>query len=247
MAVGAVIVASLGSILVSVALAQAATSVAVPFVGCAADGQMGPIPAPTPIGATPTVRAAAGARLAYYSLDNLGVLAPRGWHCFGLYGSNGLTLVVTPEPHDADDLLRPETRLTGPVVELSSRSGGTSGRFEVARIAARIFPAARPFVQHVIDEGIEPKEEFPFGPYPDDRLIRRSATEVAFVTPRNSEGLGTSGGIAKNGQPIRGVAILLAADDMGLIRLCVRLPSEMRNLSAAIIATVEHAHQPLKP
>jgi hypothetical protein len=180
-----------------------------------------------------------GGRLAYYASTHLGVLAPRGWRCFVLYGSSGSVLLVTPEFHDANDLFRSETKLTGPAVELSRIMGGTSGRFEVAEIVARLFPVARPFVQQVIDEGLVPKERFPFGPYPNDTLIRRSDTEVEFVTLGDSEGLGTSARVAKNGQPIGGVAILLPAEDMDLVKLSIRLPPEMRDLSPAIITTVE--------
>ncbi len=186
------------------------------------------------------IPASAGARLAYYASTDLGVLAPRGWHCFALYGSDGATLVVTPELHDATDLVRPETKLTGPAIVLSRMLGGTSGRFEVARVAARLFPVARPFVQHVIDEGFVPKEEIHFGPYPNDMLTRRSDTEVEFVTPGNSDGIGTHNYIvAKNGQPISGVAILLPEDDTDLVKLDIRLPLEMRDLSTAIMTTVE--------
>ena len=32
------------------------------------------------------------------------VLAPRGWHCIEMYGSGGAFLLVTPEPHSADEL-----------------------------------------------------------------------------------------------------------------------------------------------
>ena len=48
---------------------------------------------------------AAAAQLAYYASRDLGVLAPRGWHCLGLEGSNGSVLIVTPEPHGAADLM----------------------------------------------------------------------------------------------------------------------------------------------
>lgn len=219
--------------------AQTSSSTPVPFVGCAADGQMGPVAAPNLRHSTPTVPASVAPQLAYYASTHLGVLAPRGWHCFALYGSSGSTLVVTPEPHDATDLFRSETKLTGPAIELSRILGGTSGRFEVAKISARLFPIAKSFVQQVIDEGIIPKGQFPSGPYPDDTLDRRSDTEVEFVTPADSEGLGTHNRISKNGQAIRGVAILLPEDDMDLVMLSVRLPSKMQNLASTILRAAE--------
>jgi hypothetical protein len=189
--------------------------------------------------------ASAGARLAYYVFLDLGVLAPRGWHCFGLYGSSGSTLMVTPEQHGSDDFLRAGTHLTGSAVELSLTYGGTSGRFHVAKIAARIFPVARQLLENVIDEekgiygqGFDPSDEFPSGPYPDDQLTRRGDTEVEFVTAGNSEGLGTDSWMAKNVEPIIGAAILAPAD-MDLVQVNVRLPPEMRDLSPTIVATVK--------
>jgi hypothetical protein len=220
------------------ASAQSADVVAVPFVGCAGDGQAGAIEAPT-AGATPKLDRAAAEHLAYYVSEDLGVLAPRGWQCFELYGSDGALLIVTPEHHDADDLFDAKTTLRGSAVVLSQWSGGTSGRFAVAKVAARVFPIARTFVQQVIDEGTIPKEEFAFEPYPDDTLTRRSDTEVEFVTPANRDGLGTDGRLAKNGQPISGVAILLTDGDNDLVKLETRLPPDLRALAPAIITSAE--------
>jgi hypothetical protein len=221
-----------------IALAQGSETAAVPFVGCAGDGQAGAIEAPA-AGGTPRLERAAAEQLAYYVSEDLGVLAPRGWHCFELYGSDGAILIVTPERHDADDLFDAKTKLRGPAVVLSQWSGGTSGRFAVAKLAARLFPIARPFVQQVIDEGIVPKDEFAFEPYADDTLTRRSDTEVEFVTPANRDGLGTAGRIAKNDQPISGVAILLTDGDNDLIKLETRLPPDLRGLEPAIITSAE--------
>jgi len=210
---------------------------------------MGPMDAPTAVGFTPSVPASMRARLNYYVSPHLGVLAPKGWHCFGLYGSNGFILLVTPEIHSGSDLLRAGAGLRGSAVAFSRSFGGTSGRFQVAKVAARIFPEARSFVQGVIDEGIFPKEEFPSGPYPNDQLTRLSKTVVEYVTPANGEGLGTDSRIAMNADPISGVAILLPAEDMDLVKLDVRLPAEMRNLARTIIKSVEtnHGTPPLNP
>jgi hypothetical protein len=178
-------------------------------------------------------------RLVYYATEHQGVLAPRGWHCIALYGSSGATLFVTPEPPDANNLLRHDAGLTGSAVELSRINGGTSGRFEVAKIAARVFPEARTFVDRVINEGIESKAEFPFGPYPDDSLTRRSASVVEFVTPAGHNGLGTSGRLAETNLPINGVAMLLTHEDSDVVRLSVRLPPELRDLAPTIVGATE--------
>lgn len=221
------------------AMAQTEDTVAVRVVGCPADGQGGPIAAPATSGPTPKVAASVAPRLTYYVFQDLGVLAPSGWHCFAWYGSNGRTVFVTPEPHDSSKSLYDKKSFTGPAVQLSFRYGDTSGRFEVAQIAARIFPIAAPFVQNVINEGIERPEDFPSTPYPHDKLVRRSATEVEFETPSNAEGLGTRSGLAKNSEAIDGVAIIFPEEGMDLVMLTVRLSPDMRDLSSTIIANVE--------
>jgi hypothetical protein len=138
----------------------AATTVAqlvrVPFVPCDSDGQVGPIRGPKDNGKAPSVPDWAAPNLAYYATSEMGVLAPRGWHCFGMYGSAGATLTVTPEPHRADEFFNEKFGLSGPAVQLSWISTDTSGRFEAARVVARLFPAKRDFVQRVIQEGLEP-------------------------------------------------------------------------------------------
>jgi hypothetical protein len=125
-------------------------------------------------------------RLAYYSAyydpkNTGGVLAPRGWHCFGIYGSNGATLFVTPQPIQSRDLLSDTwAGIGGPAIQVSVSIGDTSGRFDVARVITRVFPAQRAFVQRVINEGDEPASDFPSGPYPKDKLTSRSGKVVEF-------------------------------------------------------------------
>jgi hypothetical protein len=59
--------------------AIAAPADSVPFVGCAADGQMGPVAAPAlQTGMLSVPESEANRFLAYYASTNLGVLAPRG-------------------------------------------------------------------------------------------------------------------------------------------------------------------------
>src|SRR5689334_17256314 len=65
-----------------------------------------PVPAPDVLSEVPVVPEIVAGDLAHYvAASGPGVLAPRGWHCLGLHGSNGNQLVVTPEVHDARDLL----------------------------------------------------------------------------------------------------------------------------------------------
>ena len=163
------------------------------IVGCASDGQAGPQQAPTGKSKAVAIPAGVGQRLAYYKAEyGAGVLAPRGWHCFSTYGSNGSNLFVTPDPIDPKALFSDSWKgFSGQAIEVSVSSGGTSGRFEVAKIIARVFPEYKAFAENVIAEGIEPASSFPFGPYPKDKLTYRSKSIVEFETPANTQGLGT--------------------------------------------------------
>jgi hypothetical protein len=70
-----------------------------PFGGCNSDGQVGPLSAPARKTMRVLATPAEAGKLAYYkAAKGIGVLAPRGWHCFGTYGSGGDTLFVAPDP-----------------------------------------------------------------------------------------------------------------------------------------------------
>src|SRR6266568_3669075 len=74
-------------------------SARVPFVACRSDGQTGPVEAPMGKSKVLPLSARTAQQLAYYQTKNgFGVLAPRGWYCFGTYGSAGDTLYVSPQP-----------------------------------------------------------------------------------------------------------------------------------------------------
>jgi len=212
----------------------------VPFVGCESNGQVGPVKAPAGRGRTLAIPAETAQRLAYYKADEgVGVLAPRGWRCFGTYGSNGATLYVTPDPINSADLFSTSWKgFVGPVVQISSEDGGTSGRFAVAEKVARVFPAHKAFVEDVIAEGIEPASSFPYGPYPGDALKYRSEDIVEFWTPAHTEGLGTASRLQKNDSPISGAAILFG-EEPDLLQVSVRLPREMNDLTQVIIQQTE--------
>lgn len=211
----------------------------VPFVGCKSDGQQGPEDAPSGKPAPLHLSAKAAERLAYYkSEQGIGVLAPRGWHCFGGYGSNGYSLYVSPDPFDGATLFSDSWRgFTGPAIEIAGSTGDTSGRFEVARVIARVFPNRKAFVENVIKQGGS-ANSFPFGPYEKDKLIYRNDETVEYETPANREGLGTQSRLATNSHPIRGVAILVG-DTPDLVQLSMRLPPELADLDSLIIQQVE--------
>jgi hypothetical protein len=210
----------------------------VPFVGCASDGQLGPVAAPKGAAKSVAIGAAAASRLAYYQARNsFGVLAPRGWKCFYFYGSSGASLLVAPSGK-LDD---PDLRLAGPAVVMSVDSGGTSGRFLVAKYSARLFPKEeQAFIAGVIAEGIEPKANFPFGPYPKDKTTYKNARLLEFETPANADGLGTSDRLQKSSQPIVGMATLKgSASEPDFYLLTVRLPADQAQLAPAIIGQAE--------
>ena len=221
-----------------------AVLVRVPFVGCASGGQVGPLKAPAGTIKIEVLSPGPARRLAYYQSEHsFGVLAPRGWHCFGTYGSNGSTLYVSPKPIDGNAFFSGHwAGFTGPAIQISGRFASTSGRFEVAKTIARVFPAYMAFAKKVIAEGIEPASSFPQGPFPGDKLVYRNDKIVEYETPPNQTGLGTVFGLQKNGSPISGVAILAGKDpttDPILIHLAVRLPQNATDLGPSIVRQVE--------
>jgi hypothetical protein len=139
---------------------QQKISAVVPFVGCKSSRILEPMEVPKEFYADPyrgkplvlRVPAQIAQRLAYYKSEHeIGALAPRGWHCFDLYESRGATLYVSPQAIDTVPVLsRISIGLTGPAIEIDYAYGGTSGRYEVARVIARVFPNHRVFVESLI-------------------------------------------------------------------------------------------------
>ena len=217
------------------------TATTVPFIGCRSDGQVGPLEAPKGGNKVVKISAKAAQQLAYYQAEEgLGVLTPRGWYCFETYGSSGNSLFVSPQPINATTLFSDNWKgFTGPVIQISAEDGETSGRFEVARMIARVFPSHKAVVRRVIAEGIEPASDFPSGPYPKDRLIYKSNESVEYETPALTNGLGTQSRLQKNADPIRGVAVL-TGQEPSLLFLAVRLPSEIADLTSPIIQQMEY-------
>ena len=208
----------------------------VPFVGCASDGQAGPVEALKDTSPLVKVDVSVARRLAYYKAFGFGVLAPRGWHCFGIYGSSGGDLFVAPQPMMWDDFSSGGRIFTGPIIQIESTSGGGSGSSEVARVIARVFPAYRWFPEGMINGGLG--DGIVFGPYPNDKLTVQSRRLVEFETPANSEGLGTTYRVEASGDPIEGAAILQGTNP-DLLMLTIRLPRELRDLAPIIIHQLE--------
>jgi hypothetical protein len=217
------------------------------FVGCRSDGQVGPLKAPIGNAKLLPIPESAADRLAYYKAGSgPGVLAPRGWHCFGTYGSNGENLYVYPGTLDIKQFVSENWRgFSGPVVQLGVSIGDTSGRFEVARIIARVFPAYTAFLNKIIDERIEPASDFPRRPFPTDLLYYRGKSTVEYETPAGTDGLGTNSRLLKNHESIRGVAILVG-DTPDSWLLAARFRQSPEELIPVIIRQVEREAAALK-
>ena len=212
------------------------TLASVPFVGCSSDGQVGPRPAPKQVRSTPKLESSIARKLVFYAGQDLGVLAPRGWHCLELYGSSGSTLIVTPKQHD-QDLFEWKNKIKTDAVELVLTLGGTSGRFEVADVGARLFPLTRPLVRRVRGEGIIPVK--PVEVTKGDRILSQSTTRVEFSTDAGSRGLGTRSRLGPTSDSITGALILVPNEDFDLVTLNVRLRSSQHQLASAIVHATE--------
>lgn len=132
----------------------------VPFVGCPGDGQVGPIKPPKTIPMSFDLPPSAAKQLAYYRANGgYGVLGPRGWHCFELYGSGGSVLFITPRRFPPEQWL--SATFDGPGIEVDvpdSVSG--SGGSVVAMRLLRYFSKSHP-------ELIERQRElYPLGDFP---------------------------------------------------------------------------------
>ncbi len=153
----------------------------VPFVGCESEGQVGPQPVPKAPPKSAALDPRLAARLAWYSAFDAdsGVLAPRGWHCFGTYGSAGDAIFVSPAAIGKDQFFGSNSKpIPGPLVQFSRRVGDTSGRFAVAQVMAIAFPDWRDRVESIMKEFGQTPSEYHFGPYPSDKLIYKSQSTV---------------------------------------------------------------------
>jgi hypothetical protein len=240
LAIGSIVFFASGFAALRYANAQATSSI--PFVGCASDGQLGPRKAPHGNTKVLTLSPELASKLAYYQAqEGSGVLAPRGWRCFSTYGSNGGSLFVAPQLIDGKLMFSDKWKgFSGPVVQISDSFGGTSGRFEVASIIARVFPAHKAFVANVIAEGMQTAADFPSGPYPKDKLHYRSREAVEYETPPQTEGLGTRSRLQKSDKAVTGVEMLSGPnEELNLVSLAIRLPQGAESLARAIVQQTE--------
>jgi hypothetical protein len=209
----------------------------VPFVGCKSDGQVGPLEAPTGK-STHLVTSQSAQQLAFYKAQGeFGVLAPRDWYCFGVYGSGGDTLYVSSIPIDTANLFSGGLNVEGPAIALVHRFGNTSGRFSVAELVAHVFPAYSQFAKNLTQE-YPLMVPFTFSPYPKDKLTYKTKAVVEFHTPAQADGLGTYLALTKSDAAIDGVAIIIEPEFDSLV-LSVRLPLDLSSLKSAIVSQIE--------
>lgn len=224
-------------------LAACALSIAaeVPFVGCPSEGQAGHRNAPAGSPVSVPISMDSARHLAWYQATvDVGVLAPRGWHCRGSYGSSGTAIVVRPHLDDS--------RIG---VSLGVTHGYTFGRFSVAEMIARLFPSRIAWAEQIRSEyGQAP---LPAGPYPADRLLYRGHSLVEYETPPGAEGLGAVPGSEKTAQPTRGIVMLTDSQNgqpPNMVQLAMRLPREHAALGPVIIRETarwaNHAKSPAR-
>jgi hypothetical protein len=184
-----------------------------------------------------TAPASVAPKLAYYTGGFGGVLAPRGWQCDVWFNAGGMTVYVRPHRKDA----------RAPFVQIitAENDANFSQKEIVATVVAHLFPAHAAYVKEVVAQEHENSGDGTYdiaiGPYPADKITRRTATLVEFVTPPNKDGMGTEYGIGKNAVPVFGAAFLASDDSYAQIAL-VRLPDELKSLAPAILKSAEPAH-----
>ncbi len=208
----------------------------VPFVGCPADGQLGPIEAPKGQPKIASFGDVPPGAIAYYKGEQApGVFAAAGWHCRVWYGSSGSSLLVTPTAIDTAHFMPP--KVLGPAVEISLSSAGTSGRFSVARYGSRLFPRVlATFIERVKSEHIAPDSDFDPRQYARDSVTSSGRLVAEFITPAGVSGLGTAGLLGPSNNPIHGVAVIAPdATEPDMSILLVRLGANMRQVEAAVL------------
>jgi len=208
----------------------------VPIVGCPANDQMSAAKLQSSASMSAPVQQRVAGQIAYYLAEHSpGVYAPRGWSCRAWYGSNGSALVVTPRRLEPPYF--PLPMITGPAVTIDTSDAGTSGRFHVALVAARLFPlVGSEFITRVREEHLISDSSFDVAPYPDDQPRYLSDRFVQYTTPPNRPGLGTDGLLETSDLPVRGLTLLnLAAEVNTLTEVRVRLPAVLNPVADTIV------------
>ena len=122
-------------------------------------------------------------KLAYYKGPLFKVvLAPRGWTCNQYAGTGASTFLIAP---DGAGVLRAE-QYPGPQIAVRVAIGATSGRFEVAKISARLFSILSDFIERVRGEKLD---EISDEPFPGDTYYYLSPTVVKWDAQPTGDGV----------------------------------------------------------
>lgn len=224
--------------------------VAVPFVGCKTEGQ-GEGAVPASADQLPRLPAVQAARLAYYGLvSGNGVLAPRGWDCWGFTADTGGSTIVLPQPLDPKKFWSGKLSIKGPFVIQSYTFGGTYGRFQVMDRGSRFFPE-HPGLKRLRQTNFElfdDRAETPGAkpppapkPYPEKYLTRFSDTELSYRTAPGKAGIGTGGMIKPGVDAVIGavrIDLYPGYDEIDLVDVSVRLSPDLADLTPVILGQV---------
>ncbi len=218
----------------------------VPYVGCASDGQLGPQPPPKPSKPTPRLPASAASRLAYYaSVNNRRAGAARMALLFSVRFKRSERLRDARAHRRPNPYPRRGVTLQRRRHRVQLHTGGTSGRFEVAKVSSKFFPIAHGLVASVAKE--EKEIGIPFdlsgNEFRNDQIVSRTDKVVRFITPAGKHGLGTDDRFVPNRSPVAGLAALVFDDgETDLMLLNARLPLKDRDLLPAIQSVAEANH-----
>ncbi len=207
----------------------------VAFVGCPADGQADHIEPPTGLPPKVTLDGLSPGQIAFYKGDLApGAFAPAGWSCHSWYGSDGGTLLITPNvPGSRSGSVWPET--SGPAVELELSDSGASGRFDVAKYGRLFFPTtAAPFIDAWKELFPEIVSEESLKPFRQDSIRVLSGVLAEFQTAPNTNGLGTDRFLRASSDAIDGIAFL-DKSQWNFVMLRVRLAEKSPELKASIL------------
>lgn len=228
---------------------QQGATVSVPFVGCESFGQIERLEAPKGASRNVPKKFADAEMLAYYrSADGIGILAPRGWYCEGASGSGGDALFLSPKP--VQNSGSGWKGLDGPAIEVSHMTSGVSGKYEIAEVMARVFPAYRAFASKVLQFM---ELEVPASSYPKDTLTHRGRRIVEYNTPAQTDGLGNfHSWLGKNDLPIKGAAVIIGdppnvRDGPDVVLLSVRLSPALTRVNPIIVEQFERDAPHLRP
>jgi hypothetical protein len=115
--------------------------------------------------------------------------------------------------------------------------GGTSGRFVVAEVSARLFPDVMAnFISRVKEEGFPSPDFSKIRPYPDDQYTYVNPRLLEFLTPAHHDGIGT-GVLEPSAAPVRGVVGLgpRGERETNLLQFQIRLSPSDSQLAQALI------------